>query len=145
MLTGTGMTTQSHISIKRLLTAAAVTFVFTQNSHAATFLIPDGDVVALQDALDESATNGESDVIDLQGGVFTLNSPASGTQSGLVLVAEPITETGMRLNTEIINGTIERSLKALTTQLATVPRLEARQALRLFFLRSLMMIHVTVV
>jgi len=114
MLTGTGMTTQSHISIKRLLTAAAVTFVFTQNSHAATFLIPDGDVVALQDALDESATNGESDVIDLQGGVFTLNSPASGTQSGLVLVAEPITETGMRLNTEIINGTIERSLDADT-------------------------------
>ncbi len=96
-------------TVFRLLATSAVALACSHSLHAETFLIPEGDVAALQAALDASATNGETDYIDLQGKVFTLTAPQPGTQSGLVVQAEPETDDANTNHTWIQNGTIERS------------------------------------
>ncbi|MGQ7845271.1 thrombospondin type 3 repeat-containing protein [Granulosicoccus sp. 3-233] len=96
-------------AVFRLLATGAVALVYSHSLHAETFYIPEGDVAALQAALDASANNGETDYIDLQGKVFTLTAPQPGTQSGLVVQGEPETDDDNTNHTWIQNGTIERS------------------------------------
>lgn len=98
----------------RALLTGLFAFSFLPLAQAETFLIPDGDVAALQAALDESATNGEVDFIDLNGATFTLTEPVAGTHSGLIVRSELVNQATQGHALSIENGTIERSTAAGT-------------------------------
>ena len=71
------MTAKSHLLLYYCLVGLALILIALQRSSAAVFVIPDGDVAALINALNTANVNGEDDTIELApDGQYTLMGPA---------------------------------------------------------------------
>jgi hypothetical protein len=87
-----------HVAV---VAALGLALVLPRGGQAKTFRCSAGDVPCLIAAINEANANGEANTIRLAAGTYTLTAP-DNPQNGLPMITSPLTITGRRAETTII-------------------------------------------